>query len=76
MATRKKQLDVPFGNGWAVVVEGRKLFTMLTTRKSQAISYARNIAKEQKTDLIIYGKDLDKKLWYLCLLSAVSLIFN
>lgn len=58
MATRKNQLVVPFGNGWAVVVEGRKLFTVLTTRKSQAISYARNIAKEQKTDLIIYGKDL------------------
>lgn len=57
MATRKNQLVVPFFNGWAVGSEGRKTFTVLTIRKSQAISYAKDIAKLQKTDLIIYGKD-------------------
>lgn len=57
MAVRKNQIVAPFFNGWAVGIEGRESFTVLTTRKSQAISYAKDIAKRQKTDLIIYGKD-------------------
>lgn len=57
MASKKNQLVLPFGKGWAVVKEGCKIFTVCTIRKSQAVSFARDIAKQEKTGLIVYGRD-------------------
>ena len=57
MAVRKKQHVVPFGNGWAVVPEGRKTVTVITTRQSQAISFAKDVARQQKTGVVVHGRN-------------------
>lgn len=54
---KKNQHVVPLGNGWAVKAAGAKHATVITTKQSQAISYARNIAKNSHTDLIVHGRD-------------------
>lgn len=54
---RKNQHVVPLGNGWAVQAEGRKTATVITTRQSEAISYARDVAKRQRAAVIIHGRD-------------------
>lgn len=56
MAT-KNQHVVPLGGGWAVKSEGAKRITVITTKQSEAISYARNIAKNKKSELIVHGRD-------------------
>ncbi|RFM26999.1 DUF2188 domain-containing protein [Deminuibacter soli] len=55
--SKKNQHVVPLGNGWAVRVEGRKTATVITSRQSDAISYATNIAKQQKSEVVIHGRD-------------------
>jgi ketosteroid isomerase-like protein len=54
---KKSQHVVPFGNGWAVVAAGRKSVSVIATRQSDAILYATGIAKKQKTEVVIHGRD-------------------
>ncbi|SIN78482.1 DUF2188 domain-containing protein [Chitinophaga niabensis] len=54
---KKSQHVVPFGNGWAVLAEGRKTVSVITTRQSEAISYAKGIAKKQLAEVIIHGRN-------------------
>lgn len=53
----KNQHVVPLGRGWAVKAEGTRRITVITTKQSEAISYARNIAKSKKSQLIVHGRD-------------------
>ncbi len=55
--SRKNQHVIPLGNGWAVKGEGNKKFTVITERKAEATSIARNMAKNYKSEIFIYGKD-------------------
>lgn len=49
---------VPNGdNGWAVKGEGNSKATKITTTKKEAVDAARQIAKNQKSELIIHGKN-------------------
>jgi len=54
---KRSQHVVPLGNGWAVQTEGRKTATVITSRQSEAILYAKDIAKNQMTEVIIHGRD-------------------
>lgn len=54
---KKNQHVVPLGNGWAVKGEGSKKFTVITETQKDAIIVAREIAKNNKSELIVYGKD-------------------
>lgn len=46
----KNQHVVPLGGGWAVKAEDARRITVITTKQSEAISYARNIAKSKKVN--------------------------
>lgn len=54
---KKNQHVVPLGNGWAVKGEGSKKFTVITESQKDAITVAREIAKNNKSELVIHGKD-------------------
>lgn len=55
--TKRNQHVIPLGNGWAVKGEGSKKFTVITEKQKNAITVAREIAKNNKSELLIYGKD-------------------
>jgi uncharacterized protein YdaT len=55
--SKKNQHVIPLGNGWAVKGEGNKKFTVITETQRDAISVAREIAKNNKAELVIHGKD-------------------
>ena len=55
--SKKRQHVVPFGNGWAVQIEGRKTASVITTRQSEAILYAKEVAKKQFSEVVIHGRD-------------------
>ena len=54
---KKNQHVVPLGNGWAVKGEGGKKFTVITETQKDAITVAREIAKNNKSELLIHGRD-------------------
>ncbi len=54
---KRNQHVVPLGNGWAVKGEGNNRFTAITETKRDATTIARDIAKNNKSELIIHGKD-------------------
>lgn len=54
---KRNQHVVPLGNGWAVKGEGNSKFTAITETKRDATTIARDIAKNNKSELIIHGKD-------------------
>jgi uncharacterized protein YdaT len=54
---KKNQHVVPLGNGWAVKGEGSSKFTVITETQKDAITVAREIAKSNKSELVIHGKD-------------------
>jgi uncharacterized protein YdaT len=54
---KRNQHVVPLGNGWAVKKEGSNRFTVITDNQRDAIRVAREIAKNQKSELIVHGKD-------------------
>ncbi len=54
---KRNQHVVPLGNGWAVKGEGNSKFTAITETKKDATTIARDIAKNNKSELIIHGKD-------------------
>jgi hypothetical protein len=53
----KNQHVVPTDKGWGVKGEGNDKLTSKTDTKSEAESIAREIAKNQKSELFIHGKD-------------------
>jgi len=53
----KNQLVIPLGNAWAVKSEGSLKFSFITDTKKEALDYAKVIAANNNTDLIVYGKD-------------------
>ncbi len=53
----KNQHVVPHPDGWAVKGEGNSKSTKVTTTQQEAISYAREIAKNQESELLIHGKN-------------------
>ena len=54
---KKNQHVVPLGNGWAVKGEGNSRYTAITERKREATIIARDIAKNNKSEIVIHGKD-------------------
>ena len=55
--SKRNQHVVPLGNGWAVKGAGASRATVITTKQSDAISVARDIARTNSTELIIHGRD-------------------
>jgi uncharacterized protein YdaT len=55
--TKRNQHVVPLGNGWAVKREGSKRFTVITERQKDAITVAREIARNNKSEIVIHGRD-------------------
>ncbi len=55
--SKSNQHVIPLGNGWAVKKEGSSRFTVITETKKDAVVVARQIAKNNKSELIIHGKD-------------------
>lgn len=53
----KNQHVVPHENGWAVKGAGNSKATKLTKTQGEAIKKATEIAKNQKSDTKIHGKD-------------------
>ncbi len=53
----KNQHVVPLGNGWAVTSEGAGRATVITTKQSDAITVARDIARNNCSELIVHGKN-------------------
>ena len=54
---KRNQHVVPLGTGWAVKGERSQKFTVITSTKREAVSVARNIAKNNNSELVIHGKD-------------------
>ncbi|MES2329895.1 MAG: DUF2188 domain-containing protein [Bacteroidota bacterium] len=54
---KNNQHVVPLGNGWAVKAAGATRVTVITRKQSDAIVYARNIAKNSHSDLIVHGRN-------------------
>lgn len=48
---------VPRGTKWAVKGEGNSRATILTNAKQEAIDKAREISKNQGTELVIHNRD-------------------
>jgi len=54
---KKNQHVVPYNKGWAVKGEGSKRATKVTSTKREAERIARNIARNQRSELVIHGRD-------------------
>lgn len=57
MTTRRHQHVVPHSNGWAVQPEGGKRPSSVHERQQDAIDRAREIARNQSTELLIHGRN-------------------
>ena len=56
MGKKKNQHVVPNPKGWAVKGEGNKKATKITKTQKEAIEIAREIAKNQGTEVVIHNK--------------------
>lgn len=54
---KKNQHVVPLGNAWAVKKEGSVRFTVITDTKKEAVDVAREIARNNHSELVIHGRD-------------------
>lgn len=54
---KKNQHVIPVGAGWGVKGEKNARASVITTTQSQAIDYARKLAKQQGSELVIHGRD-------------------
>lgn len=54
---KKNQHVVPLGNGWAVKGEGNSKYTAITERKAEATTIAKSIARNNKSEIVIHGKN-------------------
>ncbi len=57
MAKGKNQHVVKHSNGWAVKGAGNSKATKITRTQEEAISIAEDIAKNQRTDTKVHGRD-------------------
>ncbi|WP_018079031.1 DUF2188 domain-containing protein [Thiobacillus denitrificans] len=57
MATKRNQHVVPSGKDWAVTGAGSSRATEILSTKSQAVGRAREISRNQGTELIVHGRD-------------------
>ncbi|KAF2956262.1 DUF2188 domain-containing protein [Marinitoga sp. 38H-ov] len=57
MGKKKNQHVVPHNGGWAVRGEGNKKVTKKFDTQKDAIDFGKEIAKNQKSELIIHRKD-------------------
>jgi uncharacterized protein YdaT len=57
MATKRNQHVVPNGKDWAVKAAGSIRATEILPTKSQAVDRAREISRNQGTELIVHGRD-------------------
>lgn len=57
MATKRNQHVVPSGKDWAVKGAGSSRATEILSTKSQAVGRAREISRNQGTELIVHGRD-------------------
>lgn len=53
----KNQHVVPNGSKWAVKGAGNEKYTKITSTQNEAISIAREISKNQNSELIIHGRN-------------------
>ncbi len=53
----KNQHVVPHANGWAVRGENNERVTSVHDTQAQAIERAREIARNQESELLIHGRD-------------------
>ncbi len=53
----KNQHVVPTENGWGVRGEGNSKLTSEYSTQNEAINTAREIAKNQRSELLIHGRD-------------------
>lgn len=53
----KNQHVVPNKNGWAVKGEGNQRNTFITSTQQEAIDIARQIARNQGSELFIHGRN-------------------
>ncbi|MBK7426511.1 MAG: DUF2188 domain-containing protein [Saprospiraceae bacterium] len=53
----KNQHVVPKGDKWAIKGAGNEHYTRIVDTQEQAISIAREIAKNQKSELVIHRKN-------------------
>lgn len=51
------QYVLPLGNGWIVKRSKRKVFTVITETKKEAIQIARSLAQTKHIPLIVHGRD-------------------
>lgn len=57
MSKGKNQHVVPVDGKWGVKGEGNEKFTAVTDTKYEAEQIARDIARNQQSELFIHGKD-------------------
>ncbi|MBL0208783.1 MAG: DUF2188 domain-containing protein [Propionivibrio sp.] len=57
MAAKRNQHVVPSGNDWAVRGAGSSRATEIVPTKVEAVSRAREISRNQGTELIVHGRD-------------------
>ena len=57
MSCKRNQHVVPRGSGWAVQGEGADRASGLFDNKTDATEAAREIARNQGTELVIHGRD-------------------
>ncbi|WP_301099848.1 DUF2188 domain-containing protein [Otariodibacter sp.] len=57
MSKRNDQHVVPHPDGWAVKGEGNSKATKITRTQAEAIAKAESIARNQKSDTKIHGRD-------------------
>lgn len=55
--TKRNQHVVPHEGKWAVKGAGAKKATKVFDRQSDAIAAARDVAKNQKTELLVHGRN-------------------
>lgn len=53
---KKNQHVVPHSSGWAVKGAGNQKVTKVTSTQKEAINVARNIAKNQKSELLVHNQ--------------------
>lgn len=57
MTKKRSQHVVPRDGKWAVKAAGAKKATAVHETQRKAITEARKIAKKQKTELVVHGRD-------------------
>ena len=57
MAQNKNQHVVPTGEDWGVKGEGNSRFTTIVDTQSEAYEIARDIARNQETEVFIHGRN-------------------